>query len=385
MTHSSEPAEAVKRVVLVAQSDRSIARNRDGLIRALVDRGHQILCIAPAFDHQHQRMLDMLGAKTIAFRPQPARFKFPGDSFLHDRQVASALAAILADWRADAMLTSGLPALVDAVGAARKANVGRVVALLNTPFDSPDDAGKPVASRRIALALQGSDRIVAHNEQIAREATAHLGNRPKRLASSHVVVVSGAGVDLVHHKASPLPAIDEGLVFLMISSLDLRRGVLDYCHAARELRSRGRRARFLFAGPDGAGPGAIPREKLSQFGSAVEDIGAVDDVRPLLARAHVCVHPAHAEGLPRVLLEALAAGRPLITTDIPGCRELVDERVNGCLVPPRDADALNAAIESFLKRPDLIASASRASRLKAERRCDIGDVNRLLLDAMGIR
>jgi glycosyltransferase involved in cell wall biosynthesis len=86
----------------------------------------------------------------------------------------------------------------------------------------------------------------------------------------------------------------------------------------------------------------------------------------------------------RTLLEALACGRPIITTDIPGCRETVDVRVNGLLIPPRDTDALAAAICNVIDRPELLASMARASRLKAERLFDVREVNALLRDALGL-
>ncbi len=117
----------------------------------------------------------------------------------------------------------------------------------------------------------------------------------------------------------------------------------------------------------------------------IEYLGVLDDVRPAIGRAHVYVYPSRAEGMPRSVLEALAAGRPVITTNSPGCRETVDERVNGCLVPPGDAAALAEAMESFLKRPDLIPAMARASRIKAERRFDAREVNKVLLEVLGLR
>jgi glycosyltransferase involved in cell wall biosynthesis len=98
----------------------------------------------------------------------------------------------------------------------------------------------------------------------------------------------------------------------------------------------------------------------------------------------VFVYPSHVEGMPLAVLEALATGRPVITTDTPGCRETVDEKVSGCLVPPGDSEALMRAMRSFLKRPDLIPSLSRAARLKAERRFDSTDVNRTVESVLGL-
>jgi glycosyltransferase involved in cell wall biosynthesis len=88
--------------------------------------------------------------------------------------------------------------------------------------------------------------------------------------------------------------------------------------------------------------------------------------------------------MPQPLLEAMAAGRPIVTTDVAGCRETVDDRVNGCFAEPREARSLTAAMESFLKRPDLIPSMARASRAKAERFCTIETVNRALLTALAL-
>jgi glycosyltransferase involved in cell wall biosynthesis len=86
--------------------------------------------------------------------------------------------------------------------------------------------------------------------------------------------------------------------------------------------------------------------------------------------------------MPRPLLQALTAGRPIVTTNIPGCRDTVDERVNGCFVAPRDADALADAMESYLKRPDLIPAMARASRAKAERFATAASVKRTMLELL---
>lgn len=366
---------AVQRVAIAGPSDHALLRNRDSLVRELVARRQTVVCIAPAFDPDRRRALNLMGAETIPFDPPPGRIRL-----LDDWQRSKAFAALLADWKPDAVLGFGLPSMIEAVLAAKRARVGRIVALLNAPLDSPAADGAPSPARQLAKALAAADAVVAHNPQLARQARALAG--PK--SSANWTVVPGAGVDLDHHAVQMLPPIDDGLVFLMIAPLDARRGVLDFADAARQIRAHGRRARFLLVATPGTGSDAIPRDALAPYAADLEVLDPVDDVRPLLARCHVYVYPSRAEGMPRSVLEALAAGRPLITTDTPGCRDTLDERVNGCLVPPHDAGALTLAIESVLKRPDLIPSQARASRLKAERRFDVREVNRALLDALGI-
>jgi glycosyltransferase involved in cell wall biosynthesis len=270
---------------------------------------------------------------------------------------------------------------VIAAAAGRYAGIRRVVSILDGLPEpgleqSVDDA---IDLRRYAKAFEASQAIVVHNTDDER--------RLKRSGfvadATSIVLIPGAGVDLSVHAIQPLPPLAQGLVFLMIAPLERSRGVEDYAKACQIVKARAPGAKFLLAGPRGEGPGAVTAQSLIASG-AVDYLGVLDDVRPALGRAHVFVYPSHAEGMPRSVLEALAAGRPVITTSAPGCRETVDERVNGCLVPPGDVAALADAMESFLKRPDLIAAMARASRIKAERRFDRREVNARLLGVLGL-
>lgn len=169
----------------------------------------------------------------------------------------------------------------------------------------------------------------------------------------------------------------------MVAELDRRKGVVEYCEAARDLRERAPHCRFLLAGSPGEGSLGMRAEEVAAYAPAVEYLGPVQDMRPLLAVSHVFVYPSRGEGMPHPVLHALAAGRPIVTTDVAGCRDTVDDRVNGCFAQPRDARSLAAAMESFLKRPDLIPPIARASRAKAERfwhRCG----QRSLLSALAL-
>jgi glycosyltransferase involved in cell wall biosynthesis len=195
--------------------------------------------------------------------------------------------------------------------------------------------------------------------------------------------VSGGGVDLEHQAVLQLPPLGNGLVFLMIASLDWRRGIKEYCEAAKILRARAPSLRCLLAVLPDEGAKAIDMADLA-LQANVEYVGLADDHAELLTEAHVFVYPGCAEGMPRPLLQALAAGRPIVTTNVAGCRETVDERVNGVLVPPRDPEALAEAMESFLRRPDLIPAMARASRSKAERFDSVATVRRTMLGAAGI-
>jgi glycosyltransferase involved in cell wall biosynthesis len=271
--------------------------------------------------------------------------------------------------------------MVYAALAAKAAGVERIVVLANAlPLHrfsgvlAPDE----MPAWRYGQALRVADAVIFHNQDDAA-LMQRLGLLPPNIKS---VVVPGGGIDLERQKVLPLPPLNNGLVFLMHAPLDRRKGIVEYCEAARYLRERTPSTRFLLAGAPTEGPHAVSPEGFA--GSAVEYHGAPDDPSDLLAACHVFVYPSHGEAMPQSILEAMAAGRPIITSDVTGCRETVDERVNGCIVRAGDAESLATAMESFLKRPDLIPSIARASRAKAERFCGMDTVRVPFLAALGL-
>jgi glycosyltransferase involved in cell wall biosynthesis len=270
-----------------------------------------------------------------------------------------------------------------ALAAARLRDVRSVTLVSQLPPALLGGPGKPGWSwrRLLRLGLEATHAAVFHNSEAARR-LAELGLLPDGL---DVRLVDGGGVDLAHFSAEPLPPIDDGPTFVMIAALAESKGVREFCAAAAQVRAMAPAARFILVGPDAAGPGAIDRIALAAAAGATVDIVAEQaDIRPWLARAHAFVLPSHAEGLSRTLLEALATGRPVIASNIPGCREAVDERINGVLVPPGDAGALAAAMLGLLRRSEQLPIMARASRLKAERRFDARVVNRELMAVMGL-
>jgi glycosyltransferase involved in cell wall biosynthesis len=153
------------------------------------------------------------------------------------------------------------------------------------------------------------------------------------------------------------------------------------------VRARHPRTRFHLVGRlDEGNPAAITARELRAWETAgiVTYLGRLEDVRPALSATSVYVLPSYREGTPRTVLEAMAMGRPIVTTDAPGCRETVRHGVNGYLVPARDADALAQAMARFVEAPDLIAAMGRESRRLAEEKYDVHKVNRVILQAMGL-
>ena len=180
-------------------------------------------------------------------------------------------------------------------------------------------------------------------------------------------VIRGVGVDLERYYPSPEPA--GPLLVVLIARMLTDKGVYQFVEAARRLRREGIGARFALVGePDVGNPAAIDGETLQRWHQQgdVEWWGHQDDVAAVLRQAHVlCLPTFYREGLPTVLVEAAASARPLVATDVPGCRELVRDGENGLLIPPRDADALANALRRLLEDSALRSRMGKQARALA--------------------
>lgn len=169
------------------------------------------------------------------------------------------------------------------------------------------------------------------------------------------------------------------------SPLASRKGILEYIDACRVLKDRHPTSRFLLLGGLDSNPGMLSKEVVEGWvrEGIVEWPGHVN-VKPWIEAASVYVLPSYREGVPRSTQEAMAMGRPVITTDVPGCRETVIEGKNGFLVPVRDSRALADAMEKFIMNPQLVGVMGQASRDLAEARFDVRKINLAIMAAMGL-
>ena len=199
------------------------------------------------------------------------------------------------------------------------------------------------------------------------------------------VMVNGSGVNLQYYRPFKLSAGPP--VFLLIARMLKEKGIEEYVEAARIVKGRYPETVFKMIGWQlEGGPSVIEAVQVEQWKveGVVEIYGETDDVRSYIAEASVYVLPSYREGTPRTVLEAMAMGRAVITTDAPGCRETVVEGVNGFLVPVKDSVALAEVMERYINEPELITKMGAASRKIAEEKYDVHKVNRVINEAMGL-
>jgi len=188
------------------------------------------------------------------------------------------------------------------------------------------------------------------------------------LKAENVTVIRGSGVELNRFAARPEP---KGVpVVLLASRMIWEKGISEFVEAGRLLHSRGVRARFVLVGePDPENPSTIPEDRLRtwQQEGSVEWWGRRYDMPEVFEQATViCLPSFYREGVPKVLIEAAASGRPIVTTETPGCREIVRHQYNGLLVSPRNPAALADAVGRLLEEPDLRKRMGRAGRTLVE-------------------
>lgn len=199
----------------------------------------------------------------------------------------------------------------------------------------------------LGLLLYGTEVVVENKDDQA--VISSIG-----IPARHINLVCGAGVDTLLYAPSPESA--EATLVVLPARMLWDKGVGEFVEAAIQLKHRGIRARFALVGePDEENPASVSMQQLSEWqkDGVVEWWGRREDMPNVLMQSHIVCLPSYREGLPKSLLEAASCGRPIVTTDVPGCREIVHDGDNGILVEPRNATALGDAMGRLIADGEL--------------------------------
>lgn len=368
------------KIIVVASFTKSLINFRRSLLEDLVSTGAEVVACAPEEDNE---TIERLSAMKVRFRTIPmAR---ASTNPVSDLKTLGSLIRLFREEKPDIILAYTQKPIIYGGLAARLAKAPSFYAMqsgLGFTFSEENTSG--VLRRLVALlyraGIKRADAIFVFNGDDEAEM-----RQQGIVTDQRVVRVPGSGVDVADYPYS-LPPLGAP-VFLVVARLMRDKGHYEFVEAARIVKARHPQARFQILGPFDANPASIAVEDLQTWKreGVVEYLGETSNVRPFLAAASVFVLPSyHREGLPRSILEAMATGRAIITTDMPGCRETVDSGINGYIVPPRDAAALAYVMERFIDDPTLISAFGAASRERAEKKYNVRIVNAILLDTMGL-
>ena len=367
------------KIMIVAGLGSSLLRFRGDLITSWLDQGYQVVAAAPGSEVAKQLKqlkvdYNMIPLNRTSINP------------LKDISLFYSLISLIKTEKPDYLFFYTVkPVIYGSLAALfyRQAEVVSMISGLGYAFTESNGWRKVLqllVTSLYRLALSRNKLIFFQNPD-----DQNYFVKKKIVSRRKAVRVNGSGVNIDHFSDTPFP---EGPVsFLLIARMLIEKGIAEYIEAARIIKNKYPDIIFRMVGwAFDDNPSAIEQKKVEvwQKEGIVEIFGETDDVRPFIAEAGVYVLPSYREGTPRTVLEAMAMGRAIITSDAPGCRETVVEGANGFLVPIKNSIALAEAMEKFILEPELIRKMGVESRKIAEEKYDVHKVNEIINRAMGL-
>lgn len=372
-----------KRFVIVCSFAPSLVNFRGPLLEQIRANGHDVLALAPDFEPDTRAWCHERGIKTgdITLDNQSL-------NPLHDMASLWQIYRQIKRFRADVVMGyTHKPALYTALAGRLAGTPHTTLMITGLGFGFEADTPKKRVVNKIVstlfwLACRASHHAIFHNSDNLDffRAKGIIGKR------TPTTVVGGSGVDLSLYPRHPTTdSTASSLTFLLVARIVVYKGILEYAQAASQLRKRYPRARFLLAGYLDKSPAAYKAEEWAFIDANVTYLGKSSDVSSLLRETDVYVLPSYGEGLPRTVLEAMASGRAIITTDAPGCRQCVEEGRNGFLVKSKDPIDLEKAMERFLSGQADWRAMGEASFDRVRSVFEVGKVNADMIRALDLQ
>jgi len=369
----------VKKIAIIAHQAFSLYNFRGALIQELTSKGFVVYALAPDYDYEMKCKVTSLGAIPFDYSLERTGMH-PGRDF-HD---LLKLILLVHRLKVDISFSYSIKPVIYGSFAARISGIKRVFSMvegLGHVFIEDGEQGKLKKNILIDLVLamykiafRCSTKVFFLNPD-----DAYYFISRGLIGKKKTALIPGIGVNLKHFVPAPFP---DNVVFLLIARLIREKGIYEYIQAIRLIKMEYHDVEFLLVGDVDSNPSSITREEADSWvaDGLVEWPGAVADVRPWIARSSVFVLPSYREGVPRSTQEAMAMGRAVVTTNVPGCRETVDEGENGFMVPARDAFSLKEAMCRFIRDSSLIKKMGMKSRIKCEDTFNEKDINKKILD-----
>lgn len=381
----------MKKFLIFSNYLPSVLNLRGSLLETISKLGYQIYILAPN-PNMHPAEYNQL--VSLDYNIYPIPLERTGTNPIEDIQTIYAAFKAINKIKPDAILSYTIKPVIYGTLAAYWAKTPKRFALLaglGYTFQNNDNQVgrksilKKVAHKLYKQSLSKSTKVFFQNPDDLK-----LLQDMKILKSCiPTIVVNGSGVDTNQYDTTPFPIDTSGNIkpsFLLIARLLKDKGIREYIEAAKMVQQKYPSAEFHLVGWIDENPEAISQTELEEWvdSGVINYWGKLTDVKPAIATCSVYVLPSYREGTPRSVLEAMSMGRPIITTNAPGCKETVIEGKNGFLVPVKDIDELASAMLKFIQKPTLYQSMGKASRQLAEQKYDVHKVNEHMISEMGL-
>ncbi len=346
------------KLIFLVTEDWYFVSHRLPIARAAVDAGMEVVVATRISDKKH--VLQSAGLKVISVNMERS-----GTNPFKEAATVLRLYKLLRNEQPDIVhLIAMKPVVLGGLAAFMAGIKNRVMAVAGLGFLFAEDGRKNLLRRivsKLLVFLSTHSRIIVQNPDDASILV------DSGVQKNRICMIKGSGVDLEAFRVLPEP---EGVPVVMLASRLLwDKGIGEFVHAARLLQEKGITARFVLVGaPDPDNPKSVTKADIEKWikDGLIEWWGKSNKMPETLSLANIVCLPSYREGLPKVLLEAMACGRACVTTDAPGCREAVKHGENGLLVPVRDTEKLASALERLLLDPELRGRMGRRGRKCAE-------------------
>lgn len=367
------------KIIVSASDGRSLLDFRGCLVKDLVARGHEVVCLSCEPPEEMEKAVADLGA---SYRMVP--MSRTGTNVFSDLKTMRAYRRVISEIAPDHYFAFMSKPVAYGGYAAAKCKVPHINVLINgleIAFYSGGFKNKIV--RTILTFLYKRVHRRCDNLFFQNPDDFHTFEKLGIAQAHNSTIVHGSGVDMEHYARVPLAGEP---VFLMAARLVWSKGIREYLAAARLVKERVPNARFLLVGRLDNNPESLTAEELADFVNAgiVEHLGFSEDVRKQIAASSVFVLPSYHEGTPRSVLEAMSMGRAIITTDAPGCRETVVEGENGYQVPVGDHEELAERMIRLAEDAALRERMGEASYARCLALFEVHDVNRVMIEQMNL-
>ena len=365
------------RIIILGTVPNDLLNFRADLIKDFLRNGHEVIACSSKLDPSSIDHMKRLGIEyeTIFLNRH-------GLNFIGDIRTLKNLSNFFKKKQPDLILAHGIKLVIWGGISARIRNIPFFALITGLGFAFQGASFKrklltKLVSFLYKVALKNSKAVIFQNKD-NRDLFVENGIvNPKK---THIV--DGSGVDIEKYNFSKQP--DTDVSFLLVSRLLGEKGLREYAAAAKIVKSKFPNTKFELVGAEDASLDAITIEEVNSWSNYIDYKGSTNDVRPYIKKCHVYVLPSYHEGLPRSTLEAMSMGRPVITSDAVGCRETVDDGINGFIVPVRSVKKLAKKMIWFIENRDKIQIMGKQSRIIVEKKFDVRIINQEMLRIMGI-
>jgi glycosyltransferase involved in cell wall biosynthesis len=365
------------KILIISAKNKTVFNFRGDLIKDMISHGNEVYVTGPNKDYLEDVMA--LGIKKFIEIP----FVKDNTSVKNDLNYLKQLKKTVKEVQPDIVFSYNIKPVVYGSMAAKAGNVPHIFAMVTGLGRVYGKGGlknkilRLITKMLYKKAFKACNKVMFQNgddvEDLVKE-----GYLPKEKTA----IVNGSGVNLDRFKKSEIP---ETPVFLMVSRIIKEKGVLEFCEAARKLRKSHPEAKCILLGGFDSSIGALKPENIQGYidDCSIVHPGEVKDPVAFYAKASVFVLPSYyREGLPRTILEALACGRPVITTDWTGCREAIVDDVNGYLVPIKDSNVLAEKMLKLCDRNKVLKMSYAAYRICKEK-YEVSIINKQMREIIG--